>query len=250
MKLAFNRRKKMVAILLLLSIGPAAIFFSLFLDLAWPIATANLILTSAVILILLRRFTNRGSIDRSESLIKVFSNQDEAMPTLLAQVDGSIRADLLEYAGATTLPLIRAIRRKKIPMRLLIKHPDSVDGMQKQRTLTTLDTLLNSVFAGYVGDFEIRCYRLPYTLRGRYFRNRSIEIGWLTPDIAGQTVHGSANLSLFLPLEPSRSEPAVRLFTRTFDDYWSHEQTEDAKIVLSTLSAEVPKPKKRANRQV
>lgn len=184
-----------------------------------------------------------------EGFTRLFPNQDTAMSTLIAQVEKSTSVDLLEYAGATTLPLIRAIRDKAVPLRLLVKHPDTVEEVQRQRTLTTLDTLFKSVFHDYVGQFEIRCYRLPYSLRGRYFRDKALELGWLTPDLLGQTTHGSKNLSVFFSFSNQRNEEAVRLFVRTFDDYWTDSQTEEALTVLTRYESERPRQKRSGRRQ-
>ena len=113
--------------------------------------------------------------------VRFMGNQDESLDELISAVPGCHQADLLEYAGATTLPLIRIIQRENVPLRLLVKHPDTVDGLQRQRMITTLDTLYNSIYAKSMGNCQIRCYRLPYSLRGRYLHGRILELGWLTP---------------------------------------------------------------------
>jgi hypothetical protein len=164
----------------------------------------------------------------------VLKNQDAGAATLIKQINGASKVQLLEYAAATTLPLIRAIREKAAPLQLLIKHPDTLEGMQKQRTLSTIDTLINSVFSDYIGEYEIRCYRLPYTLRARKFCDISVELGWLTPDLANESAHGSRNLSILFYLANDKNQEAKLLFDRTFNDYWNDSRTEDAKSVLST----------------
>src|ERR1035441_3969425 len=116
-------------------------------------------------------------LNQAPAITQLLKNQDESMVRLneaipRCRTDG---ADLLEYAGATTLPLIRVIQREGVPLRLLVKHPDTVLGLQKQRMVTTLDTLFNSIFEGYQGKYEIRCYRLPFTVRGRRLGSRSEE---------------------------------------------------------------------------
>ena len=80
--------------------------------------------------------------------MNVAHNQDETMPKLIEVVPlcRSTGIDLLEYAGFTTLPLIRAVQREGVHMRMLVKHPDTVDKIQAQRTITTLDTIYNSIF--------------------------------------------------------------------------------------------------------
>lgn len=167
-------------------------------------------------------------------------NQDESMPRLIeaaakCRIHG---ADLLEYAGATTLPLIRAIRRDGVPMRMLVKHPDTITGIQKQRMITTLDTLYNSIFDDYQGAFEIRCYRLPFTLRGRRLGRELLELGWLTPDVRRQTAFGHANPSLLVDLASGGNDYLVEFFERTFNDLWNDSQTEDGRSALETMQAQ------------
>jgi hypothetical protein len=176
-------------------------------------------------------------LQQRPEMTKLAGNQDESMPKLIEAVvhcrsDG---ADLLEYAGATTLPLIRAIQRAGVPMRMLVKHPDTIAGVQRQRMITTLDTLYNSIFENYQGSFEIRCYRLPYTLRGRRLGKEILELGWLTPDIKRETAYGHNNPSVLVDLSYKRNEYLRVFFDRTFNDLWEDKGTEDGRAILNKL---------------
>ncbi len=169
--------------------------------------------------------------------MRMVRNQDESMPMLIQAVshcrtDG---VDLLEYAGATTLPLIRAIRREGVPLRMLVKHPETVEGLQKQRNITTLDTIYDSIFDDYRGIFEIRCYRLPYTLRGRRLGKDCLELGWLTPDTKRQTAFGHANPSLIVDLSTSSNDHLRDFFDTTFKTLWNDSGTEEGRAVLKRL---------------
>jgi hypothetical protein len=196
---------------------------------------------------LLEKIRQRGQSPRQDpatvrpqdrgAAMRLFQNQDAAMTTLIAQVENCARIELLEYAATTTQPLIRAIRQHRVPLRLLVKHPETVEGMQRERTLTTLDTMYRTLFDAYDGDYEIRCYRLPYSLRGRHFEGKALELGWLTPNRRGETTHGSANPSLFFLVSDSQHAPAINLFVRTFKDYWEDPDTEAATEVLQRHSA-------------
>jgi hypothetical protein len=170
---------------------------------------------------------------------RVSKNQDESMPGLIEAVPhcraGS--ADFLEYAGATALPLVRAIQREGVPMRMLVKHPDTLLGLQKQRMITTLDTLFNSIFDGQSGSFEIRCYRQAFAVRGRRLGDEVLELGWLTPDLKHQTAYGHSNPSLVADLSTKSNRYLLEFFERTFSDLWNAQDTEDGRTVLERLGS-------------
>ncbi len=168
---------------------------------------------------------------------RVTRDQDESMPMLVDAVaccrtDG---ADLLEYAGSTTLPLIRAIRRERVPMRMLVKHPETVDGLQRHRNITALDTMYASIFDNYDGIFEIRCYKLPFSLRGRRLGREILEVGWLTPDVKRSTAFGHSNPSIVADLSDRGNAHLRDFFERTFEMLWNDENTEDGRVVLARL---------------
>lgn len=190
-----------------------------------------------IILLVLLDLAVSVYLQQRPPLTSISRDQDESMSKLIAAVPHcrDEEVELLEYAGQTTLPLIRAIRREAVPLRLLVKHPDTVTGMQKQRMITTLDTLYNSIFENYKGTFEIRCYRLPYTLRGRRLGKETLELGWLTPDIKRETAYGHANPSVLADLSHKGNEHLRIFFERTFRDLWEHSGTEDGRAVLNRL---------------
>jgi hypothetical protein len=190
-----------------------------------------------VTLIVLLDLAATVHLQQRAALTSFAKDQDNSMPKLIEAVTccRNDSADLLEYAAATTLPLIRAIRREGVPMRLLVKHPSTVTGLQRHRMITALDTIYNSIFENYSGDFEIRCYKLPFTLRGRRLGKELLELGWLTPDVRRQTAYGHANPSVLADLSSSENDFLVAFFGRTFKEYWDDSDTEDARIVLERL---------------
>lgn len=204
-------------------------------------AIQDYILTSGLLqyvtlIVLLDLATSVYLLQRPQAT-RLARNQDESMPTLLeacphCRGDG---VDLIEYASATTLPLIRAIRREGVPMRLLIQHPENIVGLQKHRSITTLDTIYNSIFDDYQGSFEIRCYKLPYTLRGRRLGKTVLELGWLTPDVKRQTAYGHGNPCIIADLSISSNQHLLVFFERTFETLWNHTETEDGRAVLERL---------------
>lgn len=199
-----------------------------------------------VILALIADLAISVHLQQRQPPIRVVCNQDEAMPILIESLPDcrGDSVDLLEYAGATTLPLIRAIVRAGIPMRMLAKHPETVEGMQKHRMITTLDTLYNSVVDDAITHFEIRCYRQPYTLRARRLGNVVLELGWLTPDLKRKTAYGHANPSLVADLATRQSTHLRLFFDRTFSALWNATDTEDGLAVLNRLGPSARAPTK------
>ncbi|HTW14761.1 MAG TPA: hypothetical protein VMF51_06505 [Nocardioides sp.] len=171
----------------------------------------------------------------ADEVVDVSINQDEAMPKLMqiAQTLRHEQVDLLEYAGQTTLPLMRCVARQELPVRILIKHPETVAPMQRQRTISTLDTLYTSVFDKYSAGFEVRCYRGPFTLRGRRLGHRVLELGWLTTDRDRQTAYGHDNPSMLHDIRRPDTLHLTKFFDKTFTDLWDAPDTEDGAAVLA-----------------
>ena len=118
-------------------------------------------------------------------------------------------------------------------MRMLIKHPDTVAGLQRERTVGTLEIIFDSIFENYQGKFEVRCYCLPFNLRGRRLGKKLLELGWLTTDAKRQTAYGHQNPSVIVDLSTKRNDYLLEFFNRSFDDLWNASDTEDAQAVLS-----------------
>lgn len=177
------------------------------------------------------------SANKDQANMQTHSNQDESIIKLLSAASNSKEADLLEYAGSTTLPLIRKLKNENVKVRILVKHPDTITGLQKQRSITTLDTLYNSIFKSYDGKYEIRCYKLPFSLRGRHLHGRLVELGWLTPDYENHTAFGHTNPSIIAEIPRRNNQHFKDFFEKTFNEYWNHTDTEDALEVLNNHKA-------------
>jgi hypothetical protein len=165
----------------------------------------------------------------------VSPEQDSLMPVLLEAADSlpaGATADLLEYAGVSITPLIRRLKERGVKMRILIKHPETCSRYQRQRTASNLEALHSSVLADYEDGFAIRCYRAPYTLRGRRVGSHFLEVGWLTPDFVRDTAFGRVNPSIYLDPNSEEGADLLRLFSKTFEDLWNHPDTIDGRGAL------------------
>lgn len=216
------------------------VVLGLFASQAWPGLQDILVQKGVFItitLLILIDVARREALRTQNDYITSQENQDRSLPLLIAAVPECRQesVDLLEYAGGTTLPLIREIRRHSVPMRLLLKHPETAEGLQRQRMVTTLDEIFSSVFSGYAGAFEARCYRQPYSLRGRRMGTKLLEVGWLTPDYMRKTAHGHSNPCIHIDLGSGTHRYFLDFFTKTFDDLWDAPDTEDAKTVYERM---------------
>lgn len=174
------------------------------------------------------------SLRRQSQPLRVHSSQADSAAELSAvasQCRGET-VDLLEFAGMNALQLIRALRASEANIRMLMKHPDSVVGAQRDRAMDMILLLQLTLFVDYKGSFKLRCYRAPYSLRGRRLGDRLLELGWLTPSGDPEFVHGYDNPSILLdPMERS-SAALVDFFSRSFEELWSDSETLDAVAVL------------------
>lgn len=192
-----------------------------------------------IILILVLDIATALYSQRSKDRTWILKNQDEALPSLLNVVTQCRKEEiqLIEYAGATILPLIREIQRHNVPLRMLVQHPEKIEGIQKQRMIATLDTIFTSIFEDDQKNIEIRCYRLPFTIRGRRMGNKLLEIGWLTYDIKRQTAYGHQNPCVIVDLSTRKNENFRLFFERTFNDLWENPTTEDGQTVLERFGS-------------
>jgi hypothetical protein len=202
--------------------------------------TARNVVAFVTLLILLDLAAIEYKQTTEDSGVRIIKNQDESLPYLGTQVKHCRHStiDLLEYAASTTLPLIREIRREEVPLRILVKHPDTVVGLQRQRMIATLDTIYNSIFENYTGSLEIRCYRQPYSLRARRLGEHVMELGWLTPDIKRRMAYGHANPSMLVDLRQVENAHLRIFFQRTFDDLWGATDTQNGLDVLQAVEGE------------
>lgn len=169
-----------------------------------------------------------------DSAAVIYASQDASMAALLEAADSATgnSADLLEYAGVSTTPLFRRLRRQQVRMRILIRHPDECGRYQRRRTRTNLEALLGSVLDGYEDHVEVRCYRAAFTLRGRRIGDRFLEVGWLTHDFRRDTAFGQVNPSIAVDQLTADGAILKRLFDRTFQDLWDHDDTVSARTVI------------------
>lgn len=136
-------------------------------------------------------------------------------------------ADLIEFSGDTVRSLLEQLAEAGTRVRLLLKHPDSVGGAQRNKIISTYWYLKEHVFMLKPDSFQIRFYRLPATLRGRRLDMRLLNVGWYTPDVSAGgklsdwEIVGHLNPTVTGDLQTTEGQALNQMFSRTFDGLWS-----------------------------
>jgi hypothetical protein len=143
-------------------------------------------------------------------------------------------ADLIEYSADTVRPLLERLAASGTPVRLLLKHPDSVGSAQRDKILSSYRYIKESLFRGDQDAIQIRFYRVPASFRGRRLGTRLLNVGWYTPDItsAGQLsaweVIGHQNPTITCYPQTADGLALGQMFSRTFDTLWGTAEEADA----------------------
>ena len=120
-------------------------------------------------------------------------------------------------------------------MRILLKTPETrVAAIRNSAPVfSNIEALYNSVLKD-ARQFEVRCYRAPYSIRGRRIGDHFLEVGWLTPDFGRDTAYGSSQCSpVYLDPTIPGGGHLLSLFERTFTDLWEHPDTVDGATLLN-----------------
>jgi hypothetical protein len=170
---------------------------------------------------------------------RVFPNQDEALPALLAIAQSGIRsADLLEYAGRSMAPLLRTLKTRNVKTRLLIHLPVLETPDKLSQYVRRLQTLV-----GDCGDstyFEIRLYAVQASLRGRSLGTEILEVGWFTQDPDTKTCRGHSNPSTLLRRSDDQAPALFQFFNDSFEALWNHRSTISAEAFLEQHASGTP----------
>jgi hypothetical protein len=176
--------------------------------------------------------------------ITVSRDQDDDQTEFLKLCKNSRidRADLLEFSTAEAGAIIRALKERQCPMRILVKHPDSVqEDDAKERVIQTVWRLIEHTLDD-CPKASIRCYRQPASIRGRRLGNAYLNLSWYTPDLKTPQfeTRGHTNPLITVDLATLEGQYLLRMFEGLFDRLWTSKYTEDAKAVMDHMKQSKP----------
>jgi hypothetical protein len=132
------------------------------------------------------------------------------------------RADLIEYSAFTIHTLLTELRDANCEVRLLVQHPDSAQtSFQESRIRHSLASLVKVTFERY-NRVEIRCYRVPGTVRARCFDDDYVIVGWYRYMEADTSVTGHTNPMIAADGHSAEGRDLIKWFRKAFEDLWTH----------------------------
>ena len=160
------------------------------------------------------------------------SHQLQEMISSLPKIES---ADLIAFSGRDARSILEQIlKHSGCPVRLLMKHPDSVGRIQRQWIVAELERMQRYLVPEYADTLQIRCYRAPYSLRGRKLYPYLINVGWYTPLVDDEVeVVGHTNPLVIASLDTPEGASLCKMFDSLFDSLWNASTTEDAVAAMA-----------------
>jgi hypothetical protein len=204
-------------------------------------------LLSVIIIVLLAdNLARLVEIKREAALDKIKIHGDDqcasADVTAFLQKTQPKKADLLEYSSCSIGGLLQNLRTANCEIRLLVKHPDTaITEFQKLRVRATLENVVNVTLRDY-NKFQIRCYRLPGSLRGRNLDNALVSLGWYTYSSDEVGLYGHDNSIVCARTDNEKGRCLQQMFNRAFEWLWNDKDTVPVEEVIKgpQLSQEEP----------
>lgn len=160
--------------------------------------------------------------------VTVFEDEPNAYRDLRRHIESSPpkRADLIEYSTATIHDLLELLRAADCRMRILICNPDSaITDFQAKRIRDRIDDLSTVTFRSFE-KVDIRMYRLPASIRGRFIDDSYVTMGWhvYTSDAAG--LYGHTQAMVAGSCDSAHGRNLARTFSDAFQHLWEAPTTE------------------------
>ncbi len=152
-------------------------------------------------------------------------------------------AHLLEYSANSVLGVVEELARRGAAIRILIRHPKTVGKFQRRRILASIAHIERFVIREYRPklDLEMRCYRMPASLRGRKFDNALVNLGWYTSDIStdasdpGMEVMGHTNPLIMCSPKTEGGDYLAQFFERYFTSLWAACEKDEALTIWRSM---------------
>jgi hypothetical protein len=160
--------------------------------------------------------------------VAVFRNEPDAYRELRGYIESSPpkKADLIEYSTATIHDLLELLRSADCRLRILICNPDSaITDFQAKRIRDRIEDLTTVTFRNF-DKVDIRMYRLPASIRGRFIDGQYVSMGWhvYTSDDAG--IYGHTHAMVSAHCHSLHGRNLSETFTEAFDHLWTAPSTE------------------------
>ncbi|MCP3998892.1 MAG: hypothetical protein GY722_28080 [bacterium] len=160
---------------------------------------------------------------------------------LLENTTNIEKALFLEFSGRFAFGIMQDVVRRfpKCEIEILVKHPDSVGEEQRKVIMAQLEALQQFVCARHSDRVTVRCYKAPYSVRGRKFEPHLINVGWYTPwvDNKGEVL-GHTNPIITAELQSQQGLALARMYDGLFRALWTDpDNTEDIEHVLAAAAA-------------
>ena len=153
--------------------------------------------------------------------------------TLIRELPNIQAAKFLAFSGRDARVFVeQVLERSDCPVQLLIKHPDTVGHVQQRWILAELDRMRRYLLPKYGDRLQIRCYRQPYSLRGRKLEPHVVDVGWYTPKPGDPVeVVGHRNPLVTARLNSEGGVAISKMFDEVFEALWNAADSEDASAI-------------------
>ena len=142
-------------------------------------------------------------------------------------------AKFLALSGRDTRTFVEEVlERSNCMVKLLMKHPETVGEVQQRWILAELDRMQRYLIPKYGERLHIRCYRAPYSLRGRKIEPHLVDVGWYTP-LPGDKLElvGHIYPMVLARLDSDEGVALGKMFDGVFNALWEAADSEDASSI-------------------
>jgi hypothetical protein len=156
------------------------------------------------------------------------ANNDH-LTALIRGLPNITAARFLAFSGRDARLFVeQVLEHSDCAVQLLVKHPESVGPVQQRWILAELDRLQRYAMARHGGRLQVRCYRQPYSLRGRKLEPHLVDVGWYTPRPGDPVeVVGHRNPLVTVRLDSEEGVAIARMFDEVFEALWGAPDSED-----------------------
>jgi hypothetical protein len=158
------------------------------------------------------------------------------LSALIRELPSISGAKFVALSGRDTRAFVeQVLERSDCVVKLLMKHPETVGEIQQRWILAELDRMQAYLIPQYGERLHIRCYRQPYSLRGRKIEPHVVDVGWYTP-LPGdkREIVGHIYPLVVARLDSDEGVALGKMFDDVFDALWTASDSVDASTILGS----------------